>query len=230
MENNNSSGESESESDFKAEVIVLFYHHKVKLLVAICHSFWYICFLGLSYSMKTWTDLLHCLACWRGLNVSWSRIKVGLLVVSWDLLWSLKSKSVEKLSSFPPAGLEPMPHATVALTAQYLNVRQLKLGTIIIQTVRNLQHESAVTAFQPTSKWPNPAIVPSLLFTNRGVLHKVASRSGTPKECDQSVSVENSYWHIQNYFVLCISWSKCQYFTGSLRYRYLMWVCVQVCA
>jgi hypothetical protein len=23
--------------------------------------------------------------------------------------------------------------------------------------------------------------------------HKVASRSGTPKECDQSVSVENSY-------------------------------------
>ena len=38
-----------------------------------------------------------------------------------------------------------MPHVTVALTAQYLNVRQRKLGTIIIQTVRILQHESAVT-------------------------------------------------------------------------------------
>jgi hypothetical protein len=37
-----------------------------------------------------------------------------------------------------------MPHVTVALTAQYLNVRQRKLGTIIIQTVRILQHESAV--------------------------------------------------------------------------------------
>jgi hypothetical protein len=57
-----------------------------------------------------------------------------------------------------------MTHTTVALTAQYLNVRQRKLGTIIIQTVRILQHESAVTnslleeefvhgrAFQPTSK------------------------------------------------------------------------------
>ncbi len=39
-----------------------------------------------------------------------------------------------------------MPHATVALTAQYLNVRQRKLGTIIIQTVRilHVQHESAL--------------------------------------------------------------------------------------
>ena len=48
---------------------------------------------------------------------------------------SLRSKSVEKLPNVPPAGLEPMPHVTVALTAQYLNVRQRKLGTIIIQTV-----------------------------------------------------------------------------------------------
>ena len=38
-----------------------------------------------------------------------------------------------------------MPHMTVALTAQYLNVRQRKLCTIIIQTVRILQHESAAT-------------------------------------------------------------------------------------
>ena len=42
-----------------------------------------------------------------------------------------------------------MPHVTVALTAQYLNVRQRKLGTIIIQTVRILQHESAVTDSLP---------------------------------------------------------------------------------
>jgi hypothetical protein len=41
-----------------------------------------------------------------------------------------------------------MPHATVALAAQ-LNVRQRKLGTIIIQTVRILQHESAVTDSLP---------------------------------------------------------------------------------
>jgi hypothetical protein len=42
-------------------------------------------------------------------------------------------------------GIEPMPHTSVALTAQYqyLNVRQSKLGTIIIQTVNILQHESA---------------------------------------------------------------------------------------
>jgi hypothetical protein len=42
-----------------------------------------------------------------------------------------------------------MPHVTVALTAQYLNVRQRKLGAIIIQTVRILQHESAVTDSLP---------------------------------------------------------------------------------
>ena len=70
---------------------------------------------------------------------------MGLLVVCLDSVGFLRSKSVEKLPNFPPAGLEPMPHVTVALTAQYLNVRQRKLGTIIIQTVRILQHESAVT-------------------------------------------------------------------------------------
>ncbi len=66
------------------------------------------------------------------------------------------------LPNFPQAGLEPMPHATVVLMAQYLNIPQGKLGTIIIQTVRIPQHESAVTdslpegefvhgQFQPTS-------------------------------------------------------------------------------
>ena len=75
-----------------------------------------------------------------------------LLVVCCDLDL-LRSKSVEKLPNFPPAGLEPMPHVTVALTAQYLNVRQRKLGTIIIQTVRILQHESAVTDSLPEEEF-----------------------------------------------------------------------------
>ncbi len=44
-----------------------------------------------------------------------------------------------------PPGLEPMPRTSEALMAQYLNVRQRKLGTIIIQTVHILQHDSAVT-------------------------------------------------------------------------------------
>jgi hypothetical protein len=46
-----------------------------------------------------------------------------------------------------------MPHATVALTAQYLNVRQRKLGTNIIQTVRFLQHEGAVTDLLPKEEF-----------------------------------------------------------------------------
>jgi hypothetical protein len=45
-----------------------------------------------------------------------------------------------------PAGLEPLPHhALVALTAPYLNFRQRKLGSLIIQTVCIIQHEIAVT-------------------------------------------------------------------------------------
>jgi hypothetical protein len=44
-------------------------------------------------------------------------------------------KPVELLCH-PPTGLKPMPHTSVALTAQYLYVCQRKLGTIIIQTVR----------------------------------------------------------------------------------------------
>jgi hypothetical protein len=69
---------------------------------------------------------------WTGCIMS--RIVVGLLDVCWDLIYGcLRSKSLEKLPNFPPAGLEPMPHATLALTDQYLNVFQRKLGTIIIQ-------------------------------------------------------------------------------------------------
>jgi hypothetical protein len=46
-----------------------------------------------------------------------------------------------------------MSQATGALTAQYLCVRQRKLGTIIIQTVRILQHESAVTGSLPEGEF-----------------------------------------------------------------------------
>jgi hypothetical protein len=38
-----------------------------------------------------------------------------------------------------------MSHILVALMTQYLNVRQRKLGTIIIQTVHILQHDNADT-------------------------------------------------------------------------------------
>ncbi len=47
----------------------------------------------------------------------------------------------------PPARLEPMPGLRTQwlfLTAQYLNVRQRKLGTIIILTVHILEHDYAV--------------------------------------------------------------------------------------
>ncbi len=46
---------------------------------------------------------------------------------------------------FPILRLEPMSHISVALMAQYLNVRQRMLGTIIIQTVHILQHDNADT-------------------------------------------------------------------------------------
>ncbi len=67
----------------------------------------FLIYLFLSYSMKTWADVYIVLACWRGLDASWSRIEVGLLVVCLDCVGFLRSKSVEKLPNFPPAGLEP---------------------------------------------------------------------------------------------------------------------------
>ena len=76
-------------------------------------------------------------------------LEVGLKWACWlcakIYFGSLRSKSVEKLPNVPPAGLEAMPHVTVALTAQYLNVRQRKLGTIIIKNVHILKHKSALT-------------------------------------------------------------------------------------
>ncbi len=52
-----------------------------------------------------------------------------------------------------PTGLEPMPCTSEALTAQYPNVRQRKLGTFIIQTVHILQHDSAVTDSLPDGEF-----------------------------------------------------------------------------
>jgi hypothetical protein len=46
-----------------------------------------------------------------------------------------------------------MPQPAVALTVQYLYVRQRNLGTIIIQTYCILQHESAVTALGRFCAW-----------------------------------------------------------------------------
>jgi hypothetical protein len=46
-------------------------------------------------------------------------------------------------------GFEPIPYISMALMAKLLNVSQRKLGTIIIQTVRILQHDSTmVTAHE----------------------------------------------------------------------------------
>ncbi len=101
--------------------------------------------------MQTWADILHFLDCWRGLDASWSRIEVGL--VGWDLVWVLRSKSVETLPNFPQhdSNLYP-PRNSGSNTAQYLNVRQRKLSTIIIQTVCIL-HEIAVTDSLPAREF-----------------------------------------------------------------------------
>ena len=61
------------------------------------------------------------------------------MFVMWVHLFErLKSVQILTISLL---GLEPMPCISVALMAQYLNVRQRKLGTIIIQTV--LHHDRA---------------------------------------------------------------------------------------
>jgi hypothetical protein len=85
---------------------------------------------------RRYTFLL--LGCCR-LKVTVGRLEAGLQVV-------VSLVSVKGSRGYPvsPTGLEPMPRTSEALTAQYLNVRQRK-GTIIIQTVHILQHDSAVT-------------------------------------------------------------------------------------
>ncbi len=64
------------------------------------------------------------------------------ILMIWSSLFLLKS--LQRLT-ISPLGLEPVPYTLVAFTAQFLNVRQRKLGTIVIQTVHILQHDSADT-------------------------------------------------------------------------------------
>ncbi len=64
-----------------------------------------------------------------------------LLFMMWEVLFE-RLRSVQILTVHFPQGLDAS-DTSLALTAQYLNVRQHKLGTIIIQTVHILQHESA---------------------------------------------------------------------------------------
>jgi hypothetical protein len=91
------------------------------------------------------------------------------MFVMWKVLFE-RLKSVQILT-ITLLELEPLPYTSVALMAQYLNVRQRKLGTIIIQTVHILQNESCghrVTALEGfshvptliTSDKPSPAVVP----------------------------------------------------------------------
>ncbi len=58
--------------------------------------------------------------------VMWYTVDEGEQFVMWE---------VEVSVDISLLGLEPMPYTSVALIAQYLNVRQRKLGTIIFQTV-----------------------------------------------------------------------------------------------
>jgi hypothetical protein len=51
--------------------------------------------------------------------------------------WVFSVKVSRGITQCPPTGLEPLPTTSVALTAQYLNVLQHKLGTVIIQTIQS---------------------------------------------------------------------------------------------
>jgi hypothetical protein len=93
------------------------------------------------------------------------------------MMWKVafeRSKSVQILTIFP-LGLEPMPYTSVALVTQYLNVCQLKLGTIIIQTVHILQHDRVDTGSLPERELSMansnyfPAVVPLHICTNRAI-------------------------------------------------------------
>ncbi len=108
---------------------------ELKLLVAICHSFGFICFYRTVWRHEQTYTLF-----WL-VDMDWMHLEVGLKWACWLCAWIFKVKVSREIAQFSPCRTRTyaMPHATVTLTAQYL-----KLGTIIIQTVRILQHESAV--------------------------------------------------------------------------------------
>ncbi len=73
-----------------------------------------------------------------GESGSW--IEVGLQDVCCGLFWVFKVKVRRGITQCPPTKFDPLPYKSVALVGQYLyiylNVRQRKLDTIIIQTVQ----------------------------------------------------------------------------------------------
>jgi hypothetical protein len=88
---------------------------------------------------------LHYMVAWMMLTRSGWKLDCSWFVVYSDF-WVKVSRGIIQCS---PSGLEPTSRTSEALMAQYLNVRQRKLGTIIIQTVHILQHDSAVTGSLP---------------------------------------------------------------------------------
>jgi hypothetical protein len=87
--------------------------------------------------------------------VGWKRQEEGLKLVcmlSVGFMSVLRSKSVEELPSVPNRTRTYALHIRGS-TAQYLNVRKRKLGTIIIQTVHIVQHDSAVTGSLPNGEF-----------------------------------------------------------------------------
>ncbi len=89
-------------------------------------------------------------------DVNWKRLEVGLKQAL-QVVCVFKVKVRRGITQCSPSGLEPKPRTSEALTAQYLNVRQRKLGTIIIQTVHILQHDNAVTSYCPRGTFCIPA-------------------------------------------------------------------------
>jgi hypothetical protein len=90
------------------------------------------------------TLMLH--GCCR-LEATGRRVEAGLHVERGFML-VFRSKSVEELPSVPNGTRTYALHIRGS-NGQFLHVRQRKLGTIIIQTVHILQHDSAVTGSLP---------------------------------------------------------------------------------
>ncbi len=106
----------------------------------------FLCFFCTWFRNRHNTLLLH--GCCR-LEATWSRIEAGLQGERCRSNCSvLRSNSVEELPSVPNRTWTYAP-TSEALTAQNLNVRQRKWGTIIIQTVCILKHDCAVTGSLP---------------------------------------------------------------------------------
>ena len=100
------------------------------------------------------TDMRRYITLWLlglcGRDAAGSLIITGLQLVCSVVTCDFQVKVSRGITQCSPSGLEPMSRTSEALTAQYLNVRQRKLGTIIIQTVHILQHDSAVRCLRGT--------------------------------------------------------------------------------